>query len=107
MGITLAASITAVISTSLLLYSLHKKGYRLHYQDIIKGAIQVAVAAVIALILMDYMKRYLLNFHLIIQTMISFFILFSTYGMILLLMKNKDVYYIKSVISNKIKHNNN
>lgn len=93
-GITLASSLTAIVSSGLLLFSLHRKGYRLDYRMLTSDLLKIGLAAIITIVFLLLMERSLVNFSLVLRLFFSLLSLMLFYFVSLLLLANREALFL-------------
>ena len=113
-GLALASSISAMVTTILLLISLRKKIGKLGFSYIVITFIKVLISSILMYIVMKYTYSFILdygsNFILESRKFIAFNLVVSvifgvsTYLMLVLVLKVKEVKSIFDVILSKVKN---
>lgn len=93
-GITLASSLTAIVSSFLLLFSLHRKGYRLDYGVLARESWKIFIAATITVVVLLCVEKALLNLSLVWRLVFSSLVLSCCYFVSLLLFANKETLFV-------------
>lgn len=93
-GITLASSLTAIVSSFLLLFSLHHKGFRLDYGILVRESCKILIAAMITVIVLLCLGKALVDFSLVWRLMFSLLVLVGCYFVSLLLLANREALYV-------------